>query len=502
MTGPQGRILREENSRTALTALAGPADDESSSNSSCDSSAERSSTTTQYFAAILATLSAFSAGTILGWSSPALPLLQAENSPLPVTADEGSWLGSLLTLGALLGAAPAGALSQLFGRQRFLAFLSLPLLTSWLMVALGRSVGVLYVGRFIGGLATGAVSVAAPVYCAEIAEQKCRGALGTLFQLQLVVGILFAYVIGAWAPLECFAFTCALVPAVFAITFAWMPETPQFLLSRGRKFAAENSLQWLRGKGCDVQKELLILQSAAQEADASDAGSARRTLLTLASDAATRRALLVSLGLMAFQQLSGINAVVFYSGSIFKEAGGALSPGVASVVIAGVMVLATLCATMMVDKAGRKPLLLLSAAAMAVCLAALSFSFAYTVDAGEEKPDWLNWLPVLSVAIYIVVFSIGFGPIPWMMMGELFSASAKSPASALVASFNWALAFAVTKGFQSLVAALGSAGAFAFFSGVCMVGCSFVVLIVPETKGRSIEQIQQQLAAPKRTLPV
>ncbi|CAB3365741.1 Hypothetical predicted protein [Cloeon dipterum] len=406
--GPQGRILREENSRTALTAMAGAADDDNSSgsDSSLNSGNGSCSTAPQYFAAVLATLSAFSAGTILGWSSPALPILEGADSPVPIDADQGSWLGSLLTLGALMGAAPAGAVSQLVGRQRLLVALSLPLLASWLLLGLGTSVAALYVGRLLGGLATGAVSVVAPIYCAEIAEQKCRGALGTLFQLQLVVGILFAYVVGAVAPINCFAYTCALVPALFMVTFVWMPETPQYLLSRGRRFAAEQSLQWLRGgDGCDVQKELLALQSAANAADASSMGGAASLVL----DPATRKALFVSLGLMALQQLSGINAVVFYSGSIFDSAGGTLSPSVASIVIATVMVGATACSTLLVDKAGRRPLLLLSAAAMAACLAALAVSFSYTPDLTAEdavRPDWLNWLPVLSVAIYIVAFSV------------------------------------------------------------------------------------------------
>ncbi|XP_065348675.1 facilitated trehalose transporter Tret1-2 homolog [Cloeon dipterum] len=505
-TGPQGRILREENSRTALTAMADGADDDntSGSDSSLNSGNGSCSTAPQYFAAALATLSAFSAGTILGWSSPALPILEGADSPVPIDVDQGSWLGSLLTLGALMGAAPAGAVSQVVGRQRLLVALSLPLLASWLMLGLSTSVAALYVGRFLGGLATGAVSVVAPIYCAEIAEQKCRGALGTLFQLQLVVGILFAYVVGAVAPINCFAYTCALVPALFMVTFVWMPETPQFLLSRGRRFAAEQSLQWLRGgDGCDVQKELLVMQSSASAADASSMSGASSLVL----DPATRKALFVSLGLMALQQLSGINAVVFYSGSIFDSAGGTLSPSVASIVIATVMVAATACSALLVDKAGRRPLLLLSAALMAACLAALAVSFSYTPDLTAEdavRPDWLNWLPVLSVAVYIVAFSIGFGPIPWMMMGELFSDSAKSSASAVAASCNWGLAFAVTKSFQSLVDALGSTGAFAFFAAVCVAAIFFTLFVVPETKGKSSEQIQLELTRRKHStiLPV
>jgi len=233
-----------------------------------------------------------------------------------------------------------------------------------------------------------------------------------------------------------------------------------------------------------VQKELLSVQSAVQEAAASSV-SWRQSVRTLASDRATRQALLISLGLMVFQQLSGINAVVFYSGSIFESSGGGLlSPEAASIIIALVMVLSTMCATVLVDKAGRRPLLLLSASVMGLCLAALAASFATTTP---------PWLPVFSVAVYIVVFSLGFGPIPWMMVGELFSPAAKSTASAVAACCNWTLAFAVTKFFPTLVGVAGSAGAFAFFAVVCFVAVVFVAVLLPETKGKSLEVIQQQL---------
>jgi sugar porter (SP) family MFS transporter len=429
----------------------------------------------------------------MGWTSPALPVLQSTESELWVTPEQGSWLGCLVNLGALLGAAPAGIIAQNIGRQRFLTVLALPLLASWLLIAFGKSVSILYAGRFLGGLAAGAISVTAPVYTAEIAEQKCRGALGTLFQLQLTMGILFVYGLGVIAPLICLALTCAIVPTLYFITFLWMPETPQFLLSRGQKIAAERSLQWLRGNNCDIKKELLSMQSAVQQAEA-DTVSHKETLKMLVTEIATRKALIIAFGLMIFQQLSGINAVIFYSGSIFSAAGGAISPAIASLIIGVVQVIATLCGTMMVDRAGRRPLLLISSTVMSICLAGLATSYAMPT---ENRAAWLDWLPLLSVAIFIVVFSIGFGPIPWLMMGELFSPSSKSAASAITASLNWFLAFIVTKSFQNMLQIMGSTAAFGFFSAICMAGTIFVALVVPETKGKSLEDIQIELAGPR-----
>ncbi|KAF4533282.1 hypothetical protein B566_EDAN010517 [Ephemera danica] len=394
MTGPQNRTLREENSRTVLVALAGPIEDETSSSSSSEAGDEVASRFPQFIAAFFATLGAFSVGSIMGWTSPALPHLLRPTEPddFFVTPEQGSWLGALVNLGALLGAAPAGIIAQQIGRQRFLTILALPLFASWMLIAFGNSISMLYSGRFLGGLAAGAISVTAPVYTGEIADQRSRGALGTLFQLQLTMGILFVYAIGAIAPLRCLSFTCAFIPVLFFITFIWMPETPQFLLSRGRKRAAKSSLQWLRGEDCHIEKELFLMQSAIQKAEANTVGY-KEALKVLVTEYATRKALFIAFGLMIFQQLSGINAVIFYSGGIFSAAGGAISPAIASLIIGLVQVLATLCATVLVDRAGRRPLLLISSMVMALCLAGLASSYALTT---EDRPAWLSWLPLVK----------------------------------------------------------------------------------------------------------
>ena len=170
----------------------------------------------------------------MSWTSPALPLLQTNGSVPLITDEEGSWVGSLFNLGAFLGALPAGLVIDRLGRKVTLCALSLPLIGSWLLLAFSGSVCELYVGRVLGGIAVGAISVAAPTYIAELAESSIRGALGTLFQLQITVGILFGYVAGLvedyrWLNL----ISCAL-PVIFLVTFMWMPESPVFLLTKSK----------------------------------------------------------------------------------------------------------------------------------------------------------------------------------------------------------------------------------------------------------------------------
>jgi SP family facilitated glucose transporter-like MFS transporter 8 len=170
----------------------------------------------------------------MSWTSPALPLLQKHDSVPYVTDEEGSWVGSLLNFGAFLGALPAGLVADRIGRRLTLSILAVPLSAAWLILGFGSSVAELFAGRFIAGVAIGAVSVTVPMYIAELAESSIRGALGTLFQVQMTLGILFSYLVGMVGDHRALSFIACALPVVFFITFSWMPESPVFLLSKNR----------------------------------------------------------------------------------------------------------------------------------------------------------------------------------------------------------------------------------------------------------------------------
>lgn len=199
---------------------------------------------------------------------------------------------------------------------------------------------------------------------------------------------------------------------------------------------------------------------------------------------------------MFFQQLSGINAVIFYTNSIFESANTGLNSTDATIIVGSIQVAATLLSTFIVDKAGRRMLLMVSDFFMAVSTILLAVYFQLKQSDPAKVAD-LGWLPILAVCMFIAMFSIGFGPVPWLMVGELFANNVKAYASPLAGVFNWLLAFLVTKIFASLVDALGSAGVFWLFSGFSLLGTVFVFFIVPETKGISLQEIQQLLGGEK-----
>ncbi|XP_049863273.1 facilitated trehalose transporter Tret1-2 homolog [Schistocerca gregaria] len=442
----------------------------------------------QYLAALTVTLSSLSVGTVLSWTSPALMELQdvnATSAPFHVTQDEGSWIGSLLAVGSMVGSLPAGRVSQVVGRRPALLGLALPLAASWVVILAAGGAAALYCARLLAGLAVGGISAVAPVYVAEIAHSSVRGTLGSFFQLMITIGVLYTYCVGAAAPYHGLAGACLAPVVVFCVAFFFMPETPSHLLSKGRRRDAVRALLRLRGAQYDYRDEIALLQAEVDESSRRKA-SVRDVL----RNPAARRGLLLSLGLMAIQQLSGINAVVFYTSTIFKEAGSSLSPSAAAIVVGVVMAAATLASSLLMDRLGRRALLLLSTTVMAAALAVLGLHIHLALQG-------IGWLPLVCVCVYIVVFSLGMGPVPWLMMGELFNPEAKSIASAASVFTNYLLVFVITKTFEPMSSALGTAVVYWIYAALCAAGAVFVFFLVPETKGKTMQEIQEMLATGK-----
>lgn len=272
---------------------------------------------------------------------------------------------------------------------------------------------------------------------------------------------------------------------------------------------ATKSLKWLRGNQYDPTEEIAELQNENEERKAQSVSFSQAMSRTT-----TKRGLIISLGLMFFQQVSGINAVIFYTNDIFAAADTGIQATLATIIVGVMQVIATFVATVIVDRAGRRILLLISDSVMALCTLVLGIYF-YLQDQNKDNVANLGWLPILSLCVFIVSFSIGFGPAPWILVGELFAPDVKGLAASLNGTFNWLLgekrenllnlnyfilistAFVITKTFVDLVNALGTGGAFWLFSGLSVLGTIFVFFVVPETKGKSLSEIQGILGGEK-----
>ncbi|XP_055908065.1 facilitated trehalose transporter Tret1 isoform X2 [Eupeodes corollae] len=447
----------------------------------------KSQTFRQYVAALAATGGALAAGALLGWTSPAQKELISPNYTIPLTPEQFSWVGSGVTLGAAFICIPIGFLITIIGRKLTMLLLVLPFTLGWALLIWAQNFEMMFIARFILGISGGAFCVTAPMYTGEIAQKDIRGTLGSFFQLMITIGILFVYALGAGFNVFWLSIICAMIPLIFGAIFVFMPESPTYLVSKGKNESAVKSIQWLRGNQYNYTAELEELKEIDAQIKQNPV-----SIMSALTRRVTIKALIISLGLMFFQQLSGINAVIFYTTDIFRDAQTGIDENLSTIVVGIMQVIATFISVMVVDKLGRRILLLASSAVMAISTVLMGVYF-YMQSNDKSSVDNLGWLPVVSLCVFIVMFSIGFGPVPWLMMGELFASDIKGVAGSIAGTTNWVLAFIVTKAFLSLKDAIGSGETFWLFSGITFVGFIFVYFFVPETKGKSLNEIQKLL---------
>lgn len=244
-------------------------------------------------------------------------------------------------------------------------------------------------------------------------QPEVRGTLGLLPTAFGNIGILVCFVAGKYLKWDSLAFLGGALPIPFLILMFLIPETPRWYVSRGKEEQARKALKWLRGKKADVEPELKGIVKSHCDAERHASQNAIFDLLKRSN----LKPLLISLGLMLFQQLSGINAVIFYTVQIFEDAGSTIDGFLCTIIVGVVNFIATFIATILIDRLGRKMLLYISASAMIVTLLTLG-SFFYYKSTGADISN-IGWLPLAAFVIYVLGFSLGFGPIPWLMMGEI-----------------------------------------------------------------------------------
>jgi len=388
---------------------------------------------------------------------------------------------SVVTLGALTGALLGGAAADAVGRRPTNIAGGAAFILGSLVSAAAPDVATLIVGRFVIGIAIGLSSVAAPLYIAELAPARRRGTLVSLFQLAVTVGILASYLIdGMLAPTQAWRtmLGVAVIPGA-ALVFGMlpMPESPRWLIKHGRAAEAEAVLRRVR----QDQKVDAELQGIAADI-AQDQPAAWRDLLA----PELRPALLVGIGLAVFQQVTGINTIIYYAPQIFEAAGfGSATTALAATIGIGVVnVLATVVAIALVDRWGRRPLLLAGLTGMIVSLLALGVASHEGTSAG-----WLGATTVACIGIYIVCFAFSLGPIVWLMISEIFPNRIRARAASVSTAANWSANFVVSLTFPLLRASLGSSLTFVLYALFGVIAIAFVARRVPETRGKTLEEI-------------
>jgi len=387
----------------------------------------------------------------------------------------------VVTLGALVGALLGGAAADILGRRRTNMAGGAAFIVGSLVSAAAPDVATLIAGRFVIGVAIGLSSVAAPLYIAELASARRRGTLVSLFQLAVTVGILSSYVIDEMlAPAHAWRIMLgvAIIPgAALVVGMLPMPESPRWLVKRGRTADARAALRRVRpAQDVDAELHEIAVDTA------NDQPAAWRDLA--APD--LRPALVVGIGLAVFQQVTGINTIIYYAPQIFEAAGfGSATTALAATIGVGVVnVLATLVAMALVDRAGRRPLLLAGLTGMIASLLALGLAAHEGASSG-----WLGATTVACIAIYIVCFAFSLGPIVWLMITEIYPNLIRARAASVSTAANWSANFVVSLTFPLLRESLGMSLTFTLYAVFGMLALWFIARRVPETRGKSLEEI-------------
>ncbi|XP_050506632.1 facilitated trehalose transporter Tret1-like [Diabrotica virgifera virgifera] len=442
-----------------------------------------------YIAASAANIATFICGTALGWTSPEIPLLKnITTSPLDheLSVSEEGWIGSFLPLAAAIGPIGGGILANLIGRKKTILMGAIPFLAAFALNIFAQSVLLFYLSRFICGFGVGIIFTAMPMYIGEISDNETRGTLGSFLQLFAVLGLLFSYALGPFISIKMFNIILVCIPFIFVVLFFFfIPESPYYLIQSGKIEEAITALSKFRGmerKFAEKEAETVKLQV---ENDLENKGGLR----TILTSVGLRKALIIAFSLLAAQQLSGINIVLFYTQNIFTDAGVSLAPEICTIIVGIVQIVASAATPLLVDRCGKRFLLMLSGLGMALSHSVLAFFF-YMKDDCQKDISNLAWLPIVGVIVYIITYCLGFGPLPWAVLGEIFPGNVKSVASSASASFCWILGFIVTNYFSALVILVGTSGTFGFFSICCVTAALYVFKCVPETSGKSCQEIQ------------
>lgn len=420
----------------------------------------------------------FEFGSCVGYSAPTQSSIRED---LNLSLSEYSIFGSILTIGAMLGAITSGRIADFLGRKGAMRMSAGFCITGWLAVYFSMGALLLDMGRFLNGYGIGIFSYVVPVFIAEIAPKNLRGGLTTVNQLMIVTGASVAFLMGTFITWRTLALT-GLVPCiVLLVGLHFIPESPRWLAKVGLKKEFELSLRRLRGKNADVSEEAAEIQNYIESLQ--DIPKAK--MLDLFQSKYIR-SVIIGVGLMVFQQFGGINGIGFYASETFVSAG--FSSGkTGTIAYACVQVPITIVGAILMDKSGRRPLIMVSATGtfLGCFLAGTSFFL-------KGRGLLLDWVPLLAVAgvlIYVAAFSIGMGAVPWVIMSEIFPINVKGVAGSLVVLVNWLGAFTVSYTFNFLMS-WSSSGTFFVYSGVSLLTVLFVAKMVPETKGKTLEEIQ------------
>ncbi|KAE8582301.1 hypothetical protein XENTR_v10020069 [Xenopus tropicalis] len=461
-----------------------------------------------FLAAFSAVLGNFTFGYALVYTSPVIPALEKDDQGLHISPEEISWFGAVFALGACAGGVSSMVLNDRLGRKLSIMFSAVPSSLGFLLMGSAQHISMLLLGRILTGFAGGMTSSSIPVYISEISHSGVRGGLGACPQIMAVCGSLVLYALGLLLPWRWLAVIGEVPVITMLLLLCFMPDSPRFLISKGKDEKALKALAWLRGVNTEYQGEYERIKSNVLKKSST-------LSWTELSNPYYYKPILIAVFMRFLQQMSGVSPILIYLETIFNRTKVILRGGYDAALVGAVRLLSVIISASVMDKAGRKILLFISSILMFASSLSMGLYIHFTVDGSHnstnlttitnssadasEPINYIQLIPLVCIMLYIIGYAFGWGPITWLLMSEILPLKSRGVASGLCVLVSWITGFILTEAFIPAVNALSLETPFFFFTVVCVGALFFTYFFVPETKGRSLEQIEAYFRTGRRS---
>ncbi|XP_005190291.2 facilitated trehalose transporter Tret1 [Musca domestica] len=448
----------------------------------------------QYITGLCANIISISYGAFVGWASASFVELQKADATgsEPLIGDDAGWIGSMLCVGGSLGTIFFSWCADKIGRKRCLLLLALPALLGWLIVPFAKTPMHLALSRLMGGFSGGGTFSIIPIYTAEISDDNVRGTVGTFLVLFCNVGVLAAFILGTYLPCRIVAWILSTLPLAYLCGVIFVPESPQYLASKNDVKAAEKSLCFFRNisykkSGTNPQIKLELENLMEKTGDKSAEKSETSVSLKDFAEPKARKALCIGMGLMAVNQLCGCFVMLNYTATIFKNSGSTLPPNQSAIIVGVIQLVGTYASTLLVERAGRKSLLIISVIGTGTGLLCLGLFMCF----GDPLSG--SWIPVASFSFIIFIGCWGVITLPFLVVAEIMPPKIRNLGCMICMLCLWLYSFFLLKYMGLFSELIGMHGVMFFFSTCSFIGAIFIGICVPETKGKPIEEILRRL---------
>ncbi|KAM3961615.1 putative sugar transporter protein 5 [Aphomia sociella] len=454
----------------------------------------------QVMASFVANLGTINTGMAFGFSATSLPQLKSPDSTIHVTDNEASWIASFSAVGTPIGCILSGYLMDNIGRRLTLIITEVPLILGWLLIATAQNIEMIYIGRLLVGLGSGMVGAPARVYTCEVSQPHLRGMLGALASVGVSTGVLIQYVIGSVTSWNILAGVSATIPILSLLTMLFLPESPNYLLSHNKRERAESALTKLRGSTCNLEDEIQKMIAFKEKNHVEPLSKPNEIIKALLSPSALKPFTILAIYFFIYQWC-GVNTITFYAVEVFQASGAQFDKNYLTIMLGIIRLIFTVVGCVLCRRCGRRPLTFLSALGCGSTMITLGVYMYYVHYWKQNNMTPVHsWIPVASIFIFTVCCTMGYLIIPWVMIGEVYPTQVRGIIGGMTTCVAHICVFSVVKTFPLLKAVLNDYGTFILYGSMSIVGTVFFYIFLPETKGRTLQEIEDYFCGRTKTL--